>query len=54
MRSELPEPLRGRVELAVRGDIRFLINRTDAPVDLAGIPGAPATLEGRGVAVITS
>ena len=38
--GELPEPLRGRLELAVRGDgtkeYWFLINRTDEPVDLSG------------------
>ena len=52
VRSELPEEVRGRVELAVRGDIRFLINRTDEPVDLTGVPGAPAILAGRAVAVM--
>ncbi len=38
--SELPEPLRGRVELAVRGEYRFLINRTGAPVDISAVAGA--------------
>ena len=52
VRSELPEEVRGRVELAVRGDIRFLINRTDGPVDLSGVPGAPTILAGREVAVV--
>jgi beta-galactosidase len=46
--SELPPDLRGRVELAVRDDIRFLINRTDAPVDL----GPDGRLAPRGVAVL--
>jgi beta-galactosidase len=61
--SDLPEPLRGRLELAVRGDDRtefwFLINRTDEPLDLSGItgdtvpadPSAPAVLDARGVVV---
>ncbi|RIW41313.1 beta-galactosidase [Micromonospora endophytica] len=39
--SELPEPLRGKVELAVRDGYHFLINRTDEPVDLTGLPGTP-------------
>ncbi|MEU4692605.1 beta-galactosidase [Actinoplanes sp. NPDC023714] len=46
--SELPPELRGRVELAVRGDHRFLINRTDEPVELPS-----GTLEPRGVRVVT-
>jgi beta-galactosidase len=50
--SELPPGLRGRVELAIRGPFRFLINRTDDPVDLSGFPGGPPALPGRGVAVI--
>ncbi|MFC4110303.1 beta-galactosidase [Micromonospora zhanjiangensis] len=37
--SELPAPLRGKVELAVRGPYRFLINRTGRTLDLAGVPG---------------
>ncbi|MFP7760196.1 beta-galactosidase [Marisediminicola sp. LYQ134] len=41
--SELPEGVRGLVELAVRGDgdeqFWFLINRTDAPVPLDGVEG---------------
>jgi beta-galactosidase len=54
--SELPEPLRGRVELAIRGRHLFVINRTDEPVELAGVPGVsplgqPSTLPARGVAV---
>jgi beta-galactosidase len=47
--SELPAGARGRVELAVRGDFRFLINRTDEPVDVDGTALAP-----RGVAVVRS
>jgi beta-galactosidase len=47
VRSELPPALRGRVELTVRGDLRFLLNRTDAPIDL----GDTTTLPARGVAV---
>ncbi|MEV6848498.1 beta-galactosidase [Actinoplanes sp. NPDC051411] len=50
--SELPAELRGRVELAVRGPVRFYINRTDLPVELTGIPGAPAVLGPREVAVV--
>ncbi|WP_203136891.1 beta-galactosidase [Microbacterium sp. JZ31] len=58
--SELPEPLRGTVELAVRraGDsrVRFLINRTDDEVRLDGIEGeylvGDAVLAPRGVAVV--
>ncbi|WIM94168.1 beta-galactosidase [Actinoplanes oblitus] len=45
--SELPPELRGRVELAVRGEHRFLINRTAEPVDL----GPDGILEPRGVLV---
>ncbi|WP_029150261.1 beta-galactosidase [Microbacterium indicum] len=54
--SELPEPLRGRVELAVRGDVRFLINRTDDEIALDGIEGSylygGAQLPARGVAIV--
>ncbi|GID92299.1 beta-galactosidase [Amorphoplanes digitatis] len=55
--SELPVALRGRVELAVRGDFWFLINRTAGPVELAGLDGEPlhgsaALLEPGGVAVL--
>jgi beta-galactosidase len=50
--SELPPELRGRVELAVRGPVRFYINRTDRPVELAGLPDAPAVLGPREVAVV--
>ncbi|MFV2105369.1 beta-galactosidase [Micromonospora sp. LOL_015] len=54
--SDLPERLRGRVELAVRGEHWFLINRTDEPVSLADVAGVPLvgpaeTLPPRGVAV---
>ncbi|WP_017589876.1 beta-galactosidase [Nocardiopsis ganjiahuensis] len=45
--SELPEDLRGRVELTVRAgegvEYRFLTNRTDEPVKLHGLPGTPLT-----------
>jgi beta-galactosidase len=51
--SELPAELRGRIELAVRGEHWFLINRTDAPVDLAGLSGDSPTLPPRGVAVVS-
>ncbi|WP_405850377.1 beta-galactosidase [Streptomyces niveus] len=41
--SELPEPLRGSVEQAVRRDAGsrylFLVNRTDGPVPLTGLTG---------------
>jgi beta-galactosidase len=55
--GELPAELRGRVELAVRGDFWFLINRTAEPVELAGLAGevlhgTPGLLEARGVAVL--
>jgi beta-galactosidase len=52
--SELPPQLRGRVELAVRGPVRFYINRTDLPVELTGIAGAPAVLGPREVAVVAA
>ncbi|MFC6018323.1 beta-galactosidase [Plantactinospora solaniradicis] len=57
--SELPEPLRGCVELAVRGPYRFLINRTDTPIDTASVPGGrvnadSALLEADGVLVVRS
>ncbi|WP_017607892.1 beta-galactosidase [Nocardiopsis xinjiangensis] len=45
--SELPEPLRGCVELAVRtaegAEYWFLSNRTDEGVVLADLPGTPLT-----------
>ncbi|MEU8243853.1 beta-galactosidase [Actinoplanes missouriensis] len=47
--SELPPELRGRVELAIRGEHRFLINRTDEPIDL---PGGAGVLDARSVLVI--
>ncbi|MBU2665145.1 beta-galactosidase [Actinoplanes bogorensis] len=50
--SELPEPLRGRVELAVRGTTRFVINRTEEPVDLSPLGEPGRTLTARGVAVL--
>jgi beta-galactosidase len=49
--SELPADLRGRVELAVRGGFRFVLNRTDHPVDIAAL-GADQILPARAVAVI--
>ncbi|MCK0116700.1 beta-galactosidase [Isoptericola sp. CG 20/1183] len=43
VRSELPEPLRGRVELTVRRtadeEFWFLVNRTDEALGLAGLDG---------------
>ncbi|GAA2854910.1 beta-galactosidase [Actinoplanes cyaneus] len=48
--SELPPALRGRVELARRGDHRFLINRTSEPIDL----GEDGILEPRGVVILRS
>jgi beta-galactosidase len=50
--SELPSELRGRVELAVRGGIRFLVNRTDEQLDISALGGPQATLSARGVAVL--
>ncbi|GAA1188015.1 beta-galactosidase [Kitasatospora gansuensis] len=45
VRSELPEPARGRVELAVRTDggqrYLFLVNRTDQAVPVPGLTGDP-------------
>ncbi|WP_436529542.1 beta-galactosidase [Actinoplanes sp. HUAS TT8] len=46
--SELAPELRGRVELAIRSGHRFLINRTDEPVDL----GVDGLLPPRGVQII--
>ncbi|SDT48980.1 beta-galactosidase [Actinoplanes derwentensis] len=48
--SELPAELAGRVELTIRGDHWFLINRTDSPVELDSL-GEPV-LEPRGVRVL--
>ncbi|GAA2615997.1 beta-galactosidase [Paractinoplanes durhamensis] len=50
--SELPSDLRGRVELAQRGDFRFVLNRTDEPIDITELGAAEPTLAARGVAVI--
>jgi beta-galactosidase len=50
--SELPPELRGQVELAVRGDTRFVINRTEHPVDITALGGPGRTLTARGVAVL--
>jgi beta-galactosidase len=47
--AELPAELAGRVELAVRGDFRFVINRTEATVDLTPLGGP--SLPARGVAI---
>jgi beta-galactosidase len=52
VRSELPEELRGRVELTVRGSHQFVINRGPLEVDIAGLGGPVASLPGRGVTVI--
>jgi beta-galactosidase len=58
--SELPAGLRGRVELAIRGDVRFLMNRTDEEINLTAFgPGAgpgpgPGTLAAGAVAVTES
>ncbi|MFF5297316.1 beta-galactosidase [Paractinoplanes globisporus] len=51
---DLPADLRGRVELAQRGDFRFLINRTDDPVDISALSPSAPTLAARGVAVISA
>ncbi|MDG4797098.1 beta-galactosidase [Micromonospora sp. WMMD1082] len=51
--SELPGELRGRVELAVRGPYRFLISRTDQPVDAAPLgPADTVLLRATGVTVV--
>jgi beta-galactosidase len=55
--SELPARLRGRVELAVRENFWFLINRGAEPVDLSGLTGdvvhgSARRLEPRGVTVL--
>jgi beta-galactosidase len=50
--SDLPAELRGRVEVAQRGDFRFVINRTDEPVDISALSPAQPTLTARGVAVL--
>ncbi|WP_246637102.1 beta-galactosidase trimerization domain-containing protein [Actinoplanes hulinensis] len=44
---ELPPGLRGKVELAIRGGVRFHINRTDFPLVIDG-----ADLPGRGVLIV--
>ncbi|MDI6097189.1 beta-galactosidase [Actinoplanes sp. NEAU-A12] len=49
--GELPPEWGGRVELAIRGDHWFLINRTDEAVDVSALPGA-GILEPRGVVVL--
>ncbi|GIM96479.1 beta-galactosidase [Paractinoplanes toevensis] len=50
--GDLPAALRGRVELAQRGDFRFILNRTDEPIDISSLGAAETTLAARGVAVI--
>ncbi|WP_250008814.1 beta-galactosidase [Actinoplanes sp. M2I2] len=50
--SELPAELRGQVELTLRGTTRFVINRTEEPVDITALGGADRTLTARGVAVL--
>ena len=56
--AELPGELAGRVELVRREGFRFLVNRGDAPVDLAPLgtveahDGPPDVLPGRGVTVL--
>jgi beta-galactosidase len=51
--SELPPALRGRVELAVRGPHRFLINRTDHPQDVSPVAGPGRILAPRAVMITT-
>ncbi|WP_305789707.1 beta-galactosidase [Symbioplanes lichenis] len=55
--SELPAGLRGKVELAVRGEYAFVVNRTAEPVELTGLEGeavhgSAELLEPRGVTVL--
>ncbi|WP_433383585.1 beta-galactosidase [Actinoplanes sp. CA-142083] len=50
--SDLPADLRGRVEVARRGEFRFVFNRTDALVDISALDPANPMLAARGVAVI--
>jgi beta-galactosidase len=52
--SELPAELRGRVELTVRGDHRFVINRTAEEIDIAALGGKETTLPPRGVVVLSA
>ncbi|MDI1465354.1 beta-galactosidase [Catellatospora sp. KI3] len=66
LESDLPPAVRGKVESAVRRQegarFAFLINRSEQPVTVAGVPGEPlvgsrgpdgaVTLEPRGVAVL--
>ena len=51
--SELPAELRGRVELTVRGDHRFVINRTTEEIDIAALGGKETVLPPRGVVVLS-
>jgi beta-galactosidase len=50
--SDLPAELRGRVEVAQRGDFRFVFNRTDEPVDITALDPARPMLAARSVTVI--
>lgn len=50
--SDLPAELRGRVEVAQRGDFRFVFNRTDETVDIAALDPAHPLLAARAVTVI--
>jgi beta-galactosidase len=50
--SDLPAELRGRVEVAQRGDFRFVFNRTDEPVDITTLDPARPMLAARSVTVI--
>ncbi|WP_051809615.1 beta-galactosidase [Actinoplanes subtropicus] len=50
--SDLPAELRGRVEVARRGDFRFVFNRTGEPVDISALSPAEPILTARGVAVL--
>ena len=50
--SPLPVELRGRVEIAVRGDATFVLNRTDTALDIAALGAGDANLTARGVVVI--
>ncbi|MCU7727649.1 beta-galactosidase [Actinoplanes sp. KI2] len=51
--SDLPDDLRGRVELTRRGGFQFVINRTDEPVDISTLSPAHPVLAARGVAVLS-
>ncbi|GAA0576169.1 beta-galactosidase [Paractinoplanes ferrugineus] len=51
LHSDLPVALRGQVEVAQRGDFRFVVNRTDNPLDITELGAPEPTLAARGVAV---